>query len=309
MKNYPGFRSLVRAGGGLLLLGAALTAWGINITLNDGTNSVTCATSGTTTIDANGDINANVGVGATCDLSGGGDPPPPGSFTLSVAKAGTGSGTVTSSPIGISCGGDCSEAYTDGTSVSLTATPASGSTFSGWSGACAGTGSCALSMTANRSVTATFNTDGGGGDCGALPPDVDVVNTGSMASSWPQQTFLPFPQDIVAFQFSVPSGFTQRGTFTATKTSAASRAKLVVISTCPGVLQPVGGQSSCVVQNLEASTVYMSGSASASSYYCKLTPGQTYYANAVSKVNISDTAYTCSNTTNCSFFASRSSPF
>jgi hypothetical protein len=79
MKNYPGFRSLVRAGGGLLLLGAALTAWGINITLNDGTNSVTCATSGTTTIDANGDINANVGVGATCDLSGGGDPPPPGS--------------------------------------------------------------------------------------------------------------------------------------------------------------------------------------------------------------------------------------
>ena len=309
MKNYPGFRSLVRAGAGLLLLCGALTAWGINITLNDGTNSVTCATSGTTTIDANGDINANVGVGATCDLSGGGDPPPPGSFTLSVAKAGTGSGTVTSSPTGINCGADCSEPYSEGTSVSLTATPDSGSTFSGWSGACAGTGSCALSMTANRSVTATFNTDGGGGDCGALPPDVDVVNTGSMASSWPQQTFLPFPQDIVAFQFSVPSGFTQRGTFTATKTSAASRAKLVVISTCPGVLQPVGGQSSCVVQNLEASTVYMSGSASASSYYCKLTPGQTYYANAVSKVNISDTAYTCSNTTNCSFFASRSSPF
>ena len=309
MKNYPGFQSLVRAGAGLLLLCGALAAWGINITLNDGTNSVTCATSGNATIGANGDINATVSAGTGCDLSGGGDPPPPGSFTLSVAKAGTGSGTVTSNPTGINCGADCSEAYTDGTSVSLTATPASGSTFGGWSGACTGTGPCALSMTANRSVTATFNTDGGGGDCGALPPDVDVVNTGSMASSWPQQTFLPFPQDIVAFQFSVPSGFTQRGSFTATKTSAASRAKLVVISTCPGVLQPVGGQSSCVVQNLEASTVYMSGSASASSYYCKLTPGQTYYANAVSKVNISDTAYTCSNTTNCSFFASRSSPF
>src|SRR5690606_4317400 len=107
-RNHPGFQSLVRAGGGLLLLGAALTAWGINITLNDGTNSVTCATSGTTTIGANGDINANVSAGATCDLSGGGDPPPPGSFTLSVAKTGTGSGTVTSSPTGISCGGDCS---------------------------------------------------------------------------------------------------------------------------------------------------------------------------------------------------------
>ena len=312
MKNYPGFQSLVRAGAGLLLLGAALTAWGINITLNDGSNSVTCVTSGNATIGANGDINASVSAGTGCDLSGGGDPPPPpppGSSTLSVSKIGTGSGTVTSNPTGINCGGDCSQSYTDGTSVSLTATPASGSTFGGWSGACAGLGACNLNMTANQSVSATFNTAGGGGSCGTLPPDVDVVNTGSITSSWPQQTFLPFPQDIVAFQFNVPSGFTQRGTFTATKTSAATRAKLVVISTCPGVLEPVGGQSSCVIQNLEASTVYMSASVSASSYYCKLTPGQTYYANAVSKINISDTAYSCSGTSNCSFFASRSSPF
>jgi len=32
-----------------------------------------------------------------------------------------------------------------------------GSTFAGWSGACSGTGSCTVSMTAARSVTATFN--------------------------------------------------------------------------------------------------------------------------------------------------------
>jgi hypothetical protein len=46
--------------------------------------------------------------------------------------------------------------------VTLTAAAASGSTFAGWSGSCTGTGSCVLSMTASRSVTATFNTSGGG---------------------------------------------------------------------------------------------------------------------------------------------------
>ncbi|MDQ3782275.1 MAG: PQQ-binding-like beta-propeller repeat protein, partial [Actinomycetota bacterium] len=86
---------------------------------------------------------------------------PPTTFTLSVAKAGSGSGTVTSSPAGINCGSDCSEAYASGTSVTLTARASRGSTFTGWSGACTGTGSCVVSMTVARSVTATFNTSGG----------------------------------------------------------------------------------------------------------------------------------------------------
>ena len=76
--------------------------------------------------------------------------------TLTVAKAGTGSGTVTSSPAGINCGPTCSASFPNGTSVTLTATPAAGSTFTGWSGACTGTGACNLTMSANRAVTATF---------------------------------------------------------------------------------------------------------------------------------------------------------
>jgi probable HAF family extracellular repeat protein len=80
----------------------------------------------------------------------------PATFTLSVVKSGTGSGTVTSSPVGIACGSDCSEAYGSGTSVTLTAKPGRGSSFAGWSGACTGTGSCVVSMTEARSVTATF---------------------------------------------------------------------------------------------------------------------------------------------------------
>ncbi len=77
-------------------------------------------------------------------------------YSLTVSKAGTGSGTVTSSPAGISCGSDCSQTYNYNTSVTLTAAPSTSSTFTGWSGACTGTGSCIVTMTAAKSVTATF---------------------------------------------------------------------------------------------------------------------------------------------------------
>jgi PASTA domain/Divergent InlB B-repeat domain len=77
-------------------------------------------------------------------------------FTLTVTKSGTGSGTVTSNIAGISCGATCSHSYGAGTSVTLTGTPSVGSSFSGWSGACSGTGTCTVSLTQARSVTATF---------------------------------------------------------------------------------------------------------------------------------------------------------
>ena len=79
-------------------------------------------------------------------------------FPLSVTSAGSGSGSITSNPSGINCPTTtCSASFTSGTTVTLTATPATGSTFAGWSGAaCPGTGACSLSMTANQLVTATF---------------------------------------------------------------------------------------------------------------------------------------------------------
>jgi hypothetical protein len=49
--------------------------------------------------------------------------------------------------------------------VTLSAAPASGSTFAGWSNECTGTGNCTLSMTAARNVTATFNAGSAGGTC------------------------------------------------------------------------------------------------------------------------------------------------
>jgi len=78
-------------------------------------------------------------------------------YTLSVGKAGTETGLVTSSPAGINCGVDCSEPYNFGSVVTLTATPDAGSTFAGWSGGgCSGTGTCQVTMNSVVSVTATF---------------------------------------------------------------------------------------------------------------------------------------------------------
>ena len=75
--------------------------------------------------------------------------------SLTVSKSGT--GTVTSSPAGISCGNDCTETYPAGTVVTLTADPSNGSTFAGWSGACSGTNpTCQVTMDASKAVTATF---------------------------------------------------------------------------------------------------------------------------------------------------------
>jgi hypothetical protein len=82
-------------------------------------------------------------------------------YALTVTKSGTGTGTVTSTPAGITCGSTCSASYPSGTSVTLTATPATGATFTGWGGACTGTGPCTLTMSQVRDVTATFTTSSG----------------------------------------------------------------------------------------------------------------------------------------------------
>jgi hypothetical protein len=75
-------------------------------------------------------------------------------LTVSIADAGSGSGTVSGN--GISCPGTCSNAYPPGTRVTLSATPAPGSTFKGWAGVCTGTGSCTVTMGANHTVGAAF---------------------------------------------------------------------------------------------------------------------------------------------------------
>ena len=95
---------------------------------------------------------------------------------LSVTLSGSGSGTVVSSPAGINCPSTCLANYRKvGTMVTLTATPAAGSRFSGWGGACMGTGSCVVTMSAAESVTATFNL--------IYPLNVTITGSGTVTSS------------------------------------------------------------------------------------------------------------------------------
>ena len=80
--------------------------------------------------------------------------PPP---MLTVTLAGNGTGTVTSNPGGISCQPTCSASFPLNSQVQLTAAPAAGSYFAGWTGACSGTNSpCTVKMSANQQVGATF---------------------------------------------------------------------------------------------------------------------------------------------------------
>jgi hypothetical protein len=68
-----------------------------------------------------------------------------------------GPGTVTSSPAGISCGTQCLGSFARGSTVTLTAAPASGATFLGWKGACSGTSrTCLVTMSTDRAVGAAF---------------------------------------------------------------------------------------------------------------------------------------------------------
>jgi List-Bact-rpt repeat protein len=113
---------------------------------------------------------------------------PSANATLSVVRVGSGAGTVTSNPAGIDCGSDCAESYVDGTMVDLTAAPSAGSTFSGWSGACTGSGSCSVTVDSAKSVAANFTgfftvsvAKSGSGN-GTASSDVAGINCGADCS-------------------------------------------------------------------------------------------------------------------------------
>ena len=104
------------------------------------------------------------------------------SFTLTAAVSG--SGTVTSAPSGINCGSTCSASFASGAQVTLNEAPASGWSFTGWGGACSGTGSCVVTMSAAKSVSATFTqlftlsvSDTGSGTVTSSPPGINCGST------------------------------------------------------------------------------------------------------------------------------------
>ncbi len=107
----------------------------------DKTYTLTCLPSGINSVDS---VRVSVQV--------------PNQYGLTVLKSGQ--GRVTSSPSGIDCGGTCSKDFDQDTNVVLTATPASGRIFTGWTvqggGSCPGTGTCTVTMSSAKTVTANF---------------------------------------------------------------------------------------------------------------------------------------------------------
>lgn len=121
---------------------------------------------------------------------------------LTVLLGGTGSGKVVGT--GISCPGACSHGYPGGQSVTLTASPAAGSAFTGWSGGgCTGTEACEVTMSSDRTVTATFTAlpkgEEGGGQSGS--------GTGSGGSSTLTTVTSPPPIPIAKKALKCRKGF------------------------------------------------------------------------------------------------------
>lgn len=133
-------------------------------------------------------------------------------FTLTTNTAGTGSGSITSVPAGINCGASCSSTFSAGTMVSLAAAPASGSSFTGWSGACTGTGSCNVTLNSSQNVTANFGpsapqpqytltvTTTGSGSVTSSPTGINCGSSCSAAyNSGTSVTLTPTPASGSAF--------------------------------------------------------------------------------------------------------------
>jgi YVTN family beta-propeller protein len=144
------------------------------------------------------------------------------SFMLSVVPSGTGTGTVTSTPSGINCGGTCAASFQQGTQITLTGVAASGSTFAGWSGGgCSGTGTCSVTITANTAVAATFtqNTAANLTLVAAVLPTSRSVQVGTTATAFATMIDAG-PADAVtctiAPQTSIPASFVFQTTNPAT---------------------------------------------------------------------------------------------
>ncbi len=108
--------------------------------------------------------------------------------TLTVGRTGTGGGTVTSQPAGISCGSTCSGVFNSGTLITLTATPNGSSTFTGWNRAgCSGTGNCQVTISAATMVSAAFT---------LIPPTVPGAPTNVVGTAGNQRIVVTFTSPV-----------------------------------------------------------------------------------------------------------------
>jgi len=128
-------------------------------------------------------------------------------LTVSLASP---DGAVTSSPAGISCGLVCAANFDPGTAVTLTATPNAGKAFTGWGGACTGTGPCTLAMNADLAVAASFADDAPPSVIFTTPTEPDRVVTATFSEVVHQVTTSNLVLRVQGGSADVPAALTCR---------------------------------------------------------------------------------------------------
>lgn len=334
---WPGFETEVGSGGSINYTLAVTTSGSGTVT--DSTNAISCGSScsasyalgstitltatpasgstfsswtGCTTVD-----------GATCTVVLSATTAVTATFatatapTLTVVRAGSGSGVVTSSPTGISCGATCSSTYASGTSVTLTAAASTGSTFTGWSGGgCSGTGTCTVSVSAATSVTATFAADvnytlsyvkagTGSGSVSSSPSGINACSSSCSASFGAGTSVTLTAVRAAGSTFAGWSGGGCSGTGACVVTMSAAQSVTATFNPNLTCATPISGSAYNSQGTVTASSggSCAMGNGNVSTYSCSLSlPAGTVVTLTNAKTNgnaASQYSYTKSVTANC----------
>ena len=218
-------------------------------------------------------------------------------YAITYTKAGTGGGTVNFSPAGTqsSCTANCSNSYTSDTVVTLTAVPTTGSTFAGWSGGvCSGTGTCQVTMSAARSITATFNAlptyaitytkaGTGGGTVNFSPAGTQSSCTANCSNSYTSDTVVTLTAvPTTGSTFAGWSGGVCSGTGTCQVTMSAARSVTATFDQCSGLACGIDGNLTWGTYNSRRAgvfynqTQYISGTNGTSAARSGSTPNNGY---------------------------------
>jgi hypothetical protein len=226
-------------------------------------------------------------------------------FSLTVAPAGNGTGSVTSNPSGISCGATCSHTFTANQMVTLTAAPATSSTFTGWSGnGCTGTGTCTVTIDASKTVTATFTlktfalsvTKVGSGTVTSNPAG---INCGSMCSHTYNYSTTPVTLSATpasGYVFSGFSGACTGMTCSVTMTAARNVTATFTQQHTLTVQKPGNGTGSVTGGSISCGTTCMQTSNTGTTVTLTATPSA---ANATQSTFLGWSGGGCSGTGTC----------
>ena len=187
-------------------------------------------------------------------------PIPSDTFMLTVTPPEN--GTVTSSPAGIDCGADCSEAYPAGSEVTLTGTPDEGAEWGGWGDACSGTSTtCTVTMDSDKTVSASIAAAGervltveksGAGTVTSTPSGIDCGATCTKVFAQDQEVTLTATPDLNSDFLGWTGATGCTDTTTCTVTMDASKTVqaeftwvLTVLKTGPGSVSSLPAGMSC----------------------------------------------------------------